>query len=229
MNYIKKNKESILGLLAFIVYLLLSYMEGPILNFLGINNYNLIIKCILLLTYDLVTLLCLIYFFLLQFVKDFKDFKLNYKYYLNTYLKYWFLNIGLMLISSLIVSSITHIDNSTNQEYVVSLLNKLPIFMIVSTAIIAPITEELAFRNSFRKIFKNDLLFIILSGFTFGLMHLSVAKTPLELLYIIPYSIPGFIFAYTLSKSKNIFVPISLHLLHNSVMVILQFLTVLIH
>ena len=30
----------------------------------------------------------------------------------------------------------------------------------------------------------------------------------IDLLFIIPYSIPGFIFAYVYTKSKNIFIPI---------------------
>ena len=34
---------------------------------------------------------------------------------------------------------------------------------------------------------------------------------------------PGCVFAYTLTKSDNIFVPISLHMLHNTLMIVLQF------
>ena len=101
---------------------------------------------------------------------------------------------------------------------------KYPIYAIITAIFIAPITEELIFRLNFRNIFKNDLVFIIISGLAFGIMHFTGAKTSEELLYIIPYSIPGFIFAYTLKKSNNIFVPISLHMIHNTLMVILQFI-----
>ena len=132
------------------------------------------------------------------------------------------------MITSSIISMITKIDNSTNQEYVVKILENFPIYALLSTVIIAPLTEELIFRLNFRKIFKTDILFIIISGLVFGIMHLSVASSFLELIYIIPYSIPGFIFAYTLKKSNNIFVPIFLHLLHNGVMMILQILITLI-
>ena len=132
-----------------------------------------------------------------------------------------------MIFSNLIITNITHIDTSTNQEYIVKLLGSYPIYMIISAVLIAPLTEELIFRLNFRKIFNNNLIYIIFSGITFGAMHLSVATSILELLYIIPYSIPGFIFAYTYTKSKNIFVPISLHLLHNTFTLILQIITII--
>lgn len=218
----KENKSVLIGILVFTLYLILSFFSSDILNILGINRYPTLIKLIIILIYDLFILFSLVCVYLKTIQKDFKDFKTNFKYYFNNYLKYWFLNIGLMMISSSIVSMVTQIDNSTNQEYVVKILENFPMYAIVSTVIIAPITEELIFRLNFRKIFKTDLLFIIISGLIFGLMHLSVATSLLELLYIIPYSIPGFIFAYTLKKSNNIFVPISLHMLHNGIMMLMQ-------
>lgn len=218
----KKNKNVLIGILVFTLYLILSFFGSDILNILGINKYPTLIKLIIILIYDLFILFSLVCIYLKTIQKDFKDFKTNFKYYFNNYFKYWFLNIGLMMISSSIVSMITQIDNSTNQEYVVKILENFPIYAIVSTVIIAPITEELIFRLNFRKIFKTDFLFIIMSGLIFGLMHLSVATSLLEFLYIIPYSIPGFIFAYTLKKSNNIFVPISLHMLHNGIMMLMQ-------
>lgn len=218
----KKNSQTLIGLLVFTIYLILSFFGSNILNIIGINKYPTIIKLILLIIYDLFILFSLVCVYLKNIRNDFKNFKCNFKYYFNNYLKYWFLNLGLMIISSNIISMITQIDNSTNQEYVIKILEKFPIYACLSAIIIAPITEELIFRLNFRKIFKTDILFIIMSGLIFGLMHLSVATSILELLYIIPYSIPGFIFAYTLKKSNNIFVPISLHLLHNGIMMIMQ-------
>ena len=128
------------------------------------------------------------------------------------------------MIANIIILSIIKIPITTNQKYVEALLMKYPIYAIISASIIAPITEEMIFRLNFRNIFKNNILFIIVSGLVFGLMHFTNAKSTLELLYIIPYSIPGFIFAYTLTKSDNIFVPISLHLMHNTLMIIVNFI-----
>lgn len=218
----KKNKEALISLIVFIAYLLLSTYSSNVLTFLGYKNLNTTLKIIISLFYNLFILLGVIFIYLKIIVKDFKEFKENLKYYVNNYYKYWILVIGLMLISNIIVSSISNITTPTNQEYIIKLLEKYPIYTLISTIIIAPILEELIFRLSFRKIFKNDLLFILLSGLVFGILHLSVAKTLSELLYIIPYSIPGFIFAYTLKKSNNILVPISLHMFHNTVLTIIQ-------
>ena len=220
----KKYKDIIIGILVFLGYLLLSKYADNILILLGFNKLSTPLKLIVSIIYELFILLTVIFIYLKTIVNDFIDYKQNIKYYINNYLKYWFLNLGLMMITNIIIINITNINNSTNQEYITKLLGKYPIYTIVATILIAPLTEELIFRLNIRKIFKNNILFIITSGLVFGALHMTVATSIKELLFIIPYSIPGFIFAYTLTKSKNIFVPISLHMLHNTVMILLQLL-----
>lgn len=220
----KKYKEQITGILVLVGYLLLSMYSNDILQLLGFNKLSTSLKLIVSIIYELLILITIIFIYLKTISTDFADFKTNMKYYINKYLKYWFLNLGLMSISNIIIINITNINNSTNQEYVTKLLGKFPLYAIITTVLIAPLTEELIFRLNIRKIFKNDILFIIISGLLFGALHLTVATSIKELLFIIPYSIPGMIFAYTYTKSDNIFVPISLHTLHNTVMIILQIL-----
>ena len=220
----KKYKDIVIGILVFLGYLLLSKYADNILILLGFNKLSTPLKLIVSIIYELFILLTVIFIYLKTIVNDFIDYKQNIKYYINNYLKYWFLNLGLMMITNIIIINITNINNSTNQEYITKLLGKYPIYTIVATILIAPLTEELIFRLNIRKIFKNNILFIITSGLVFGALHLTVATSLKELLFIIPYSIPGFIFAYTLTKSKNIFVPISLHTMHNTLMILLQLL-----
>ena len=220
----KKYKDIIIGILVFLGYLLLSKYADNILILLGFNKLSTPLKLIVSIIYEILILLTVIFIYLKTIVNDFIDYKQNIKYYINNYLKYWFLNLGLMMITNIIIINITNINNSTNQEYITKLLGKYPIYTIVATILIAPLTEELIFRLNIRKIFKNNILFIITSGLVFGALHLTVATSFKELLFIIPYSIPGFIFAYTLTKSKNIFVPISLHTMHNTLMILLQLL-----
>ena len=220
----KKHKNIIIGILVFLGYLLLSAYADNLLILLGFNRLSTPLKLVVSIIYEILMLLTVIFIYLKTIVNDFIDYKQNIKYYINNYLKYWFLNIGLMMITNIIIINITSINNSTNQEYITKLLGKYPIYTIIATILIAPITEELIFRLNIRKIFKNNIIFIITSGLVFGVLHMTVATSIKELLFIIPYSIPGFIFAYTLTKSKNIFVPISLHTLHNTVMILLQIL-----
>ena len=223
----KKYKDIIIGILVFLGYLLLSKYADNILILLGFNKLSTPLKLIVSIIYELFILLTVIFIYLKTIVNDFIDYKQNIKYYIDNYLKYWFLNLGLMMITNIIIINITNINNSTNQEYITKLLGKYPIYTIVATILIAPLTEELIFRLNIRKIFKNNIVFIITSGLVFGALHLTVATSLKELLFIIPYSIPGFIFAYTLTKSKNIFVPISLHTMHNTLMILLQLLLTL--
>ena len=64
-----------------------------------------------------------------------------------------------------------------------------------------------------------------MSGLIFGCMHvLGSAETLTDLLYIIPYGIPGCAFAYILCKTDNIFVSMGFHFLHNGLLVALQFI-----
>ena len=223
----KKYKDIIIGILVFLGYLLLSKYADNILILLGFNKLSTPLKLIVSIIYELFILLTVIFIYLKTIVNDFIDYKQNIKYYINNYLKYWFLNLGLMMITNIIIINITNINSSTNQEYITKLLGKYPIYTIVATILIAPLTEELIFRLNIRKIFKNNIVFIITSGLVFGALHMTVATSLKELLFIIPYSIPGFIFAYTLTKSKNIFVPISLHTMHNTLMILLQLLLTL--
>ena len=223
----KKYKDIIIGILVFLGYLLLSKYADNILILLGFNKLSTPLKLIVSIIYELFILLTVIFIYLKTIVNDFIDYKQNIKYYINNYLKYWFLHLGLMMITNIIIINITNINSSTNQEYITKLLGKYPIYTIVATILIAPLTEELIFRLNIRKIFKNNILFIITSGLVFGALHMTVATSLKELLFIIPYSIPGFIFAYTLTKSKNIFVPISLHTMHNTLMILLQLLLTL--
>ena len=83
---------------------------------------------------------------------------------------------------------------------------------------------------AFRKLLPySNKLFILFSGLIFGALHVVInLENLVDLLYIIPYSIPGFIFAYIYTKSKNIMVPISLHFLHNGIMMSLQILLLLV-
>jgi membrane protease YdiL (CAAX protease family) len=134
------------------------------------------------------------------------------------------------LNSNLIITIFTTTDIANNQESIIETLKVAPIYTFILTVFVAPILEELVFRLSFRKIFPHsNKLFIFFSGLIFGGMHvIGTSEHLVDLLFIIPYSLPGFIFAYVYTKSKNIFVPISLHFIHNGIMMSLQILLLIL-
>ena len=219
-------KNMFIGFGVIFLYLIASALPYDFISLFGINynNLNNIIKQIYLILYEVGLTLIIVYIYKKDFIPNFKDFIKNITKYLKKYFKYWILMLGLMVLSNMIITMFTTTQTSQNQQTIIDLLGEFPIYTLMITVIVAPILEELVFRLSFRKIFAHtNLLFIFFSGLFFGGMHvLGSLENLIDLLFIIPYSIPGFIFAYLYTKSKNIFVPISLHLLHNSIMMLLQ-------
>ena len=231
----QKNLElrnMIKGFGVIFLYLIGSALVYDFIGIFGItyNNLNIIIKQIYLILYELLLTLIIVYIYRKDFIPNFKKFIKNIKEIFNKYIRYWFLMLGLMILSNSIITLFTTTMTSENQQTIIDTLGKAPIYTLIVTVLVAPILEELVFRISFRKIFAHtNFLFIIFSGLFFGGMHvLGTLKNLVDLLFIIPYSIPGFIFAYLYTKSKNICVPIMLHFIHNGIMMALQLLLLLI-
>ena len=156
-------------------------------------------------------------------LKCWNDVKKKKNKYLKKYIKYWFIILAGTATLNFIIMMLNGGNMAANEESVRSTLTAAPIYMWISAVIVAPFFEELMFRLSLKSIFKNKWLFIAISGFMFGLAHvISTVTNFYSILYILPYSLPGFIFAYILDDSDNIFVPIGMHMLHNGVAMALQ-------
>lgn len=221
-----ENKKLIFkSMLIFISYFVYSAIQTLPFDILGINYYSLDLnfKVMYTLLYELTYILIIVLLYASTFRENFKDYIKNFKTYMLNYMEYWALAFTLMIVSNYIIRLLFPSSVATNQENLNMLFEKAPIYIIISSIIYAPIIEESIFRLSLRNIFKSDKLFIFMSGFVFGALHVvSSFNSWQDLIYIISYSIPGFVFSYTLVKSKNIFIPISLHLFHNSFMIIVQ-------
>ena len=222
----KTNTKLILkGIGAFLIYFLISQFAAIPFYLLGVDleTVSTIIKCIYTITIELIIILSIFLLFKDYIIRSFNDFKENHKKYFKIYFKYWFVLLGLMALSNGIIMLINSGATAKNQDAVNQLFKELPVYTFILSVFLAPIIEEFAFRLSFRAIFKNKYLFIFFSGILFGLFHVIGSFTnAIDLLYIIPYSVPGWIFAYTLQKSDNIFVPMSLHFLHNGILMSIQ-------
>ena len=165
----------------------------------------------------------------LTFYKDtlldnLKDFKRNYKKILKTTIKYWIIGLGIMIISSSIISSFK-IPTSINQDINVELFKSGPIRQSICAIILAPIIEELVFRNSFKKFTNNPMIFALTTGLLFGLIHITSsinsAKDLIMLIHLIPYSAVGIAFGYAYKKNNdNIIGTMIVHGLHNTIAVL---------
>ena len=226
-----EHKKILTGIGVVLFYLIASFAQILPFSILHID-YTTIpvwIKVIYLLIYQLLELIVIMTIFKKQLKENWLDLKKNHKKYWKEYFKYWFLLLGLMVISNLAITLLTPNDIASNEEAIRETFEIAPLYTFISAVFIAPVLEELVFRQGIRNIFENKIIFILCSGLLFGSMHVITSFTSYyELLYIIPYSIPGLIFAYLLTKTNNIFIPISLHFIHNGVLMSLQVLLYLL-
>ena len=172
---------------------------------------------------DAIYILIIIFMFkneIKKVIKDIKDNKINRIY---TTVRCWLAGCLIMFASSLLIGLLIKNELPTNEELVRESIKLAPIYMLFTCSIVAPIFEEMVFRISLHGLLKNKWLFILLSGFIFGALHVIGSYTsPLDLLYIIPYGAMGSAFAYLLAKTKNITLPILIHMIHNTILVFIQ-------
>lgn len=142
----------------------------------------------------------------------FKDFKNNKKEYVSLAIKYYICGLLLMVITTNILSLFTNGALPLNEEANRELIKIMPLYMIISTTIVAPISEELAFRGSFKDVFNNKIAYSIFTAFIFGFFHVVFMG---DYINIIPYAAFGFFLGFTYYETDNILVTMSIHSFHN--------------
>ena len=207
---IKQNKY--ISLLSLIVCLfLLFYVNDKINN----RYYNLVLY--------LVILFIMIFNYRKRLKRDFIAFKNNFKEYFLFSLKIWGISLITLAAINIIINLITGMKLATNQQNSNEAIKQYPIMISFLSMFYAPIAEELMFRGVFKEFFKKKYIFIFLSGFIFGLMHIIDDFTSIkELLFIFTYSTMGWYLAYLYYKTNNIFSNITYHFMQNSLATILM-------
>lgn len=222
----ENNKKGVIGIGVFLFYFFATELQALPFWLLNVNTETLpeFVKVIYMIAFQITLIGIIAFIFRKDLKENFEDLKENHQNYFKNYLKYWFIALGIMMASNFIITMLEPGSIANNEEAVREMFNTTPIYTFISAVIFAPLLEELIFRKSFRYMFSNDTLFVLVSGLVFGAFHVVGSfETWFDLIYIIPYSVPGLVFAYTLVKSKNIFVPIGLHFLHNGILMSLQF------
>lgn len=192
----------------FIIFFLHNYMD---------NKLDILSK--------LFMILLNVFIFRKDIIRDLKYFKEYFKEYNSLVLRTYLKSLAVIFILSLSIRLYTGISNATNQETIVDMLKGRTLYTSILTIIYAPIIEEILFRGYFRKIINNKYLFILLSGFIFGILHvIDDYKTISELLYIFTYGSLGCFLAYIYYKTNNICCNIYFHFLQNFISVVLLLL-----
>jgi len=225
----EKIKKIVKAVLLFILYLAYNYVIVYIIKKIcncDISTFSPKNK-ILIVSICEISLMLIFYFIYRKSLKeDFKDYKNNISNYLFKGVIIWAISVVLMIISNIIIS--THVGNTAaNEQVVQSTIKLFPIYMLLSSVIYAPFIEELVFRKSIRDAISNNLLYIFISGTTFGYIHTLAGSSSNEIYFIVPYAIVGYAFAYIYTKTNNIFVSMTLHAIHNAIVVIISILTLM--
>ena len=223
-------KEKTVYILKGIIVMLLFFNSNYIKLFFA-TILNIKIKNISNLNYLILTILSDIVlsfiFYLIyrkELKKDFNTFKNNFNKCFDSGLKYWLIGLSIMVIANILIAMFTPLSNSTNEKSVQSLIPTSPALMFMAAGIFAPIIEEITFRKTFQTIFKNKWTFALISFLVFGYIHVMNSNNPLELLYIVPYGSLGLVFALTDYETNTVFTSIMMHMIHNSMLIILSLL-----
>lgn len=204
----------------FILFITISAILQSILK-IDINKFNDLEMVIYSLSCSLFFLSIIMLCYRKTLIKDFKPYFKNFGKNFENSFKYYLVGVGVMIFSNLIITLLFQGDLSTNETMVRSYINASPLLMAIDISLYAPLAEELLFRKSIRDVVKNKWLYIFISGFIFGGMHVISTSGLIGLLYLIPYCSLGFTFAYIYAKTDNIYSSIMLHFMHNTISLIL--------
>ena len=182
---------------------------------------NFLVNNILLLIMEFVLMSILILMNRKKLKNDYADFNENHKKYLKYGFKLWFIGLIIMMISNVIIAGMTK-GLASNEEANRQLMLQYPIYIVISTMMLAPFNEELTFRGNFKDAFKNKKVFILFTAFVFASVHvLNGITSPLELLYYIPYGALSIAFGKIYMETDNIYTTMVIHSVHNSLSIIL--------
>lgn len=226
-NFIRKNKNYIILIVVITLFFMSSIFRLiPILLFDITPDASPTTKALISLFSNFLVFLLLIIIYRKTLVRDIKEFKNNFTNLMEPGIKYWLTGLFIMMVSNIIISIILSGQLANNEQNVRNMLQTTPFITFFMTSILAPVTEELVFRKSFRDVIHNKWIYVLTSGIVFGGLHVILSlNSSIELVYLIPYCSLGIAFSYMYYETKNIMVPITIHMFHNAVLSILSILT----
>lgn len=215
-----KILKSILLILSYFVFYVIIYIPFVVMD-INLSTIPDSLFNIYFINMEILFVVGIIWAYKDDFKKYINDFKLHGKKHLEFGFHYWFIGLLAMVITNLLISFFSPIAVPENEQAIREMLKVSPLFIIITSVITVPFIEEMIFRRAIFSFFKNENIYIIVSGLIFGFAHVAGIATSLySWLYIIPYASVGIAFAYIFSKTKNLFTSIFFHALHNFMTVI---------
>lgn len=223
-----KQKKIIINIvkliISFFIFFNSIYIQKFLVYILNIKKITPKLSTLISFLSSIIILILLLIIFRKEIIEEFKTFKKNISENIDIGFKYWFIGLAGMFISNIVITFIFKGAGAQNEQEVQKMITAAPLLMIITAGIIAPINEEILFRKNFKNVFKNNLLFIIISGIFFGYLHVSSSTSLMQWIYIIPYSSLGICFAIMYNKTNTVFTSISMHMIHNTILTLISIL-----
>lgn len=225
MKFSKDTTKRFLKLISIFLLFRYSYIlqNIPIVLF-NIKNITPQIQILLSCFSNLILLLILFFIYRLDLRIEWKKFKNSFDKSMDSCIKYWFLGLMGMMISNILINTLFKLGQAENEQLVQGMITDFPLVMLLNAGVIAPIIEELVFRKTFRDTIKGKWAFILISSLIFGFMHVLVATSLIEMIFIIPYTLLGMAFAYMYYDTDSIYTSILAHILHNTILILISIL-----
>ena len=197
------NNKLTKGILVFVLYLLIPMIIGMFLP--SLNNSNLL-SVLVRFIIDVGVIALFIYLFKDDFKEYNKGLVKNPKKVIGVGLLFALFAFIAMPICNIILHVLNVSASDTNNDTINTLSGVIPLYMMFQTLIYSPIVEGITFRKVFKDAINNKWLFIIISGFVFGLYHIIYNMTSLsQILLMLPYFVVGMLYAGAYSKTDNIY------------------------
>lgn len=218
-------RQIVKGVITFILFYYSSYFQWiPILLF-NIKKLTGSLQVLLSSFSNIILLIILFFMYRKELKKEWIIFKSKFLENIDVGFKAWIIGLLGMIFFNFIFNVLLQGGQANNEEAVQSMISALPWLMLINAGFIAPLIEEIIFRKVFRNIFRKKWVFILTSGVVFGLMHVITSSSNLlDFLYFIPYSCLGLSFAYAYDKTDTVFTSTFIHIVHNTILVLLSIL-----
>ena len=215
------------GIIVLLCFYYSAYLQFiPIYLFkLDINNISASNKVLLSCFSSFCIMIIYIIIYFKDLVVEFKKFKNNLLENLDTGIKCWIIGLFIMMVSNVIITYLFKAGGANNQKIVESMIKAFPLFMLIDAGVLAPFNEEIVFRKTLKDVIKSPIIFALLSFILFGGAHvIGNVNQITDYLYIIPYGALGASFAIAYYKTDTVFTSMSLHMIHNIILVLISIL-----
>ena len=216
MKEIIRRHLNLKYLIPFVAYELILFICTFIALIFFLDNVNYAIT-------DLVSTLVMLLFIVFFFRKEFKENQLKFnKETVKIIIRYTVILFSLNIITSFIESILSGLLNvsleTTNQGMLMEMFYDNFICISVS-AVLAGITEEMLYRYSIFRLFKNRKLAFIMSWLIFAFGHFSGFNLA-SYISMIGYLVLSFVLTYIYYKYDDIRIVCGVHVLNNTLGVI---------